>query len=137
MTSPDSQMDIGRQIEKDIEELTQSQSLWFLGYVHVLGLVQLFATPKTVPHQTPLSMEFSRQKYWSRLAFPTPKDLPDPEIKPTSHEYPALACGFFITALTGKPQIFYNSILLRQIYSLINFQFLESIIICNFSHYGS
>ena len=77
MTSPDSQMDIGRQIEKDIEELTQSQSLWFLGYVHVLGLVQLFATPKTVPHQTPLSMEFSRQKYWSRLPFPSSGDLLD------------------------------------------------------------
>ena len=70
-------MDIGRQIEKDIEELTQSQSLWFLGYVHVLGLVQLFATPKTVPHQTPLSMEFSRQKYWSRLPFPSSGDLLD------------------------------------------------------------
>ena len=26
-------------------------------------------------------MEFSRQEYWSGLPFPTPEDLPDPEIK--------------------------------------------------------
>ena len=29
-------------------------------------------------------MEFSRQEYWNGLAFPTPGDLPDPGIKPTS-----------------------------------------------------
>ena len=34
----------------------------------------------TVPHQTPPSLEFSRQEYWSRLPFPTPRDLPDPGI---------------------------------------------------------
>jgi len=37
-----------------------------------------------VAHQAPLSMEFSRQKYWSGLPFPSPGDLPDPEIKPRS-----------------------------------------------------
>ena len=37
-----------------------------------------------VAHQTPLSMGFSRQQYWSGLPFPTPGDLPDPEIKPMS-----------------------------------------------------
>ena len=31
-----------------------------------------------------LSMEFSRQEYWSRLPFPSPGDLPDPGIKPGS-----------------------------------------------------
>ena len=46
--------------------------------------VHLFATPWTVAHQAALSMEFSRQEYWSGLPFPTPGDLPDPEIKPTS-----------------------------------------------------
>ena len=30
-----------------------------------LRCVQLFATPRTVAHQAPLSMEFSRQEYWS------------------------------------------------------------------------
>ena len=34
------------------------------------------ATPWTVAHQAPLSMEFSRQEYWSGLPFPSPGDLP-------------------------------------------------------------
>ena len=40
--------------------------------------------PWTVAHQDPLSMEFSRQEYWSGLPFPTPGDLPDPGTEPTS-----------------------------------------------------
>ena len=35
-----------------------------------------FATPWTVAHQAPLSMEFSRQEYWNGLSFPFPGDLP-------------------------------------------------------------
>ena len=38
--------------------------------VKTLNCVQLFATPWTVAYQAPLSMEFSRQEYWSRLPFP-------------------------------------------------------------------
>ena len=34
--------------------------------------------------QAPLSMGFSRQGYWSGLPFPSPGDLPEPEIKPGS-----------------------------------------------------
>ena len=34
--------------------------------------------------QIPLSMEFSRHEYWSGLPFPSPEDLPDPGIEPTS-----------------------------------------------------
>ena len=45
---------------------------------------QLFATPWTVACQAPLSMGFSRQKYWSGLPFPSPGDLPKPGIKPGS-----------------------------------------------------
>ena len=40
--------------------------------------------PRTVAHQAPLSMHFSRQEHWSSLLCPPPGDLPDPEIKPTS-----------------------------------------------------
>ena len=47
-----------------------------------LSRVRLFATPQTVAHQVPLSMGFSRQKYWSGLPFPPPRDLPDPGVKP-------------------------------------------------------
>ena len=38
----------------------------------------------TVAYQAPLSMGFSRQEYWSGLPFPSPGDLPDPEIEPRS-----------------------------------------------------
>ena len=58
-------------------------------------LFQLFMTPWTVAHQAPLSMEFSVKEEWRRLPFLTPRDLPDPRIKPVS---PALADGFFTTA---------------------------------------
>ena len=40
--------------------------------------------PWTVACQAPLSMEFSRQEYWSGLPFPSPGDLPDPGIEPGS-----------------------------------------------------
>ena len=40
--------------------------------------------PWTVAYQAPLSMEFSRQEYWSGLPFPSPWDLWDPGIKPKS-----------------------------------------------------
>ena len=42
------------------------------------------ATPWTVAHQTPRSMGFYRQEYWSGLPFPSPGDLPNPGIKPRS-----------------------------------------------------
>ena len=41
-----------------------------------LSCVRLFATPQTVACRTPLSMEFSRQEYWSGLPFPSPGDPP-------------------------------------------------------------
>ena len=46
--------------------------------------VRLFSTPWTTGQQAPLSMGFSRQEYWSGLPFPSPGDLPNPEIKPMS-----------------------------------------------------
>ena len=51
--------------------------------------------PWTVASQASLSMGFSREKHWGRLAFPSPGDLPRPEIKPVSPWFPALAGGFF------------------------------------------
>ena len=53
-----------------------------------------FATPWTVAHQAPLSVEFSRQEHWSGLPFPTPRDLLNSGTEPSS---PALAEGFFTT----------------------------------------
>ena len=66
----------------------------------LLGHVRLYATPWTVAHQVPLSMEFSRQEYWSGLPFPSPEDLLDPGIEPAS---PALAGRFFTTEPPEKP----------------------------------
>ena len=38
----------------------------------------------TIAHQAPLSMDFSRQEYWSGLSFPSLGDLPNPRIEPES-----------------------------------------------------
>ena len=64
-----------------------------------LSHVQLFVTPWTVARQVLLSMEFSRQEFWSGLPFSSPGDLPDPGIKPT---FPELASGFFTTSHQGS-----------------------------------
>ena len=67
--------------------------------------VQLFAAPWTVVHQPPLSIEFSRQEYWSGLPFPPPVDLPNLGIKPVSPVSPVLASKFFTTEPPGKPEV--------------------------------
>ena len=69
----------------------------------VLSRVRLSVTPWTEAHQTPLSMGFPRQEYWSGWSFPPPGDLPDPGIQPASPVVPALAGRFFITVSPGKP----------------------------------
>ena len=56
------------------------------------------------PWQAPLSMEISRQEYWSGLPLPTPGNLPDPGIKLAS---PAVAGSFFNAAPPGKPNAVY------------------------------
>ena len=58
--------------------------------------VQFFVTPWTTARQAPLSMRFSRQQYWSGLPCPSPGDLPNPGIEPTSLKSPTLA-GRFLT----------------------------------------
>jgi len=50
-----------------------------------------------IARQAPLLMEFFRQEYWSGLAFPTPRDLPNPGIKTLSLASPALVGGFFLS----------------------------------------
>ena len=55
--------------------------------------VRLFATPWTVAHLAPRSMEFFRQEYWNGLPFPTAKDLPGPETETVFLAAPALARG--------------------------------------------
>ena len=61
-----------------------------------------FATPWSVAHQAPLSLEFSRQEYWSGLPFPSPGDLLDPGIEPQS---PTLQADSLLSEPPGNPFI--------------------------------
>ena len=64
-------------------ELSRFSCVWFL------------ATRLAIACQAPLSMGFSRPKYWSELPCPPPGDLPDPGIEHTSLMSHALAGVFF------------------------------------------
>ena len=65
---------------------------WSLNHVH------LFVTSWTVALQAPLSIEFSKQEYWSGLPFPSPGGLPNPGIEPRS---PALQAD----SLPAEPEL--------------------------------
>ena len=69
--------------------------------VKSLSRVRLLATPWTVAYHASPSMGFSRQEYWSGLPFPSPGDLPDPEIEPGS---PTLKADALTSEPPGKPQ---------------------------------
>ena len=79
-----------------------------LGFLHILlsACVSVLScsvvTLWTVALQAPLSMEFSRQEYWSGLPHPPPGDLLNPGIVPASPTSPALAGGFFTTRDTWE-----------------------------------
>ena len=75
--------------------------------VQLLSCVQPFVTPWTVAHEAFLSMEFSRQEYWSGLPLSTPGDLPNPGIEPTSLVSPVSSRGFFTTSATWEIPITY------------------------------
>ena len=64
-----------------------------------LSRVRLLATPWTVAHHTPPSMEFSRQEYWRGLPFPSPGDLPDLGIE---HKSPTLQADALPSEPPGK-----------------------------------
>ena len=71
-----------------------------------------FVTPWTVAHQAPLFMGFPRQRYWNGLPFPSPGDLPNPEIDLVS---PALAGGFS----TAEPPVRSQVTTFISVFSLI------------------
>ena len=68
-----------------------------------------FVTSWTAAHQALQSMAFPRQEYWSGLPFPSPGDLPDPGVEPTS---PALAFGFLTAEKPGSPRDYLDDTLL-------------------------
>ena len=66
----------------------------------MLSHVWLYATPRAIAHQAPVSMAFSRHEYWSGLPCPAPGYLPNPGIELASLTSPALAGGFFTISAT-------------------------------------
>ena len=66
------------------------------------------ATPWTIVHQASLSIEFSRQEYWSGLPFPSSGDLPNPGIK---YRSPELQADSLPSEPIGKPMTNLDSIL--------------------------
>ena len=85
------------------------QRAMYSGYIYLLMYIFLVFYVKpamSVKHirnicnsQAPLSMEFSRQEYWSGLLFPSPGDLPNPGIEP---RFPALQTDSLPTELQGE-----------------------------------
>ena len=63
--------------------------------------------PWTIDRQVPLSMEFSRQEYWSRLPLPFQGIFPTQGWNSCLLS-PALADGFFTTEPSGKPRFSTN-----------------------------
>ena len=75
--------------------------LHFGEFCAMLCCAQLYLTLCNLTgERAPLSMGFFRQKYWSGLPFPTPRDLSNQGIEPSS---PALAGRFFFFFLTTEP----------------------------------
>ena len=98
-TSEDSSDDRGPGLEVAISSVCVSVCACGM-CVLVTNCVQLFGAPCTVARQTPLSMEFSRQEYWSGEQFSSPGDLPDPGIEPRS---PTLQAYSLPSEPRGKP----------------------------------
>ena len=67
----------------------------------LLSRVRLFVTPWTVVCQDPLSMEFSRQEYWSGLPCSPSVDFPDPRIQVKS---PVLQADIYSLSHQGRPR---------------------------------
>ena len=86
-------------------------SKWYAAhYAQLLSRIWLFGAPWSLVHQAPVSMGFSRQKFWSGSPSPPQGDLPQPGIEPSSPASPALAGRFFTTEPSGKLPQWYISI---------------------------
>ena len=81
----------------------------------VLSCVQLFATPKTLAHQ---SIGFSRQEYLNGYPVPSPGDLLDPWIEPGS---PALQANSLPLSYQGSPTQLYMCVCVCVYLSIISY----------------
>ena len=84
---------------------TKLPQRYFRLYMHAQlhSRVWLFVTPQTTACQAPLFLVSSRQESWSGFAFPSPRDLLDPGIKPMFLTSPALVGGFYHEHHVGSP----------------------------------
>ena len=92
------------EVGEGLEEELVGESPEFQPVCKVASVVSDSVQSYALAHRAPLSMGFSRKEYRSGLLFPSPGDLPDPGIKPTSLISPALAGRFFITSATWQGQ---------------------------------
>ena len=72
-------------------------------YVQFFSYVQLLVIPRTVIHQASLSTEVPRQEYWSGVAIPPPRNLPDLEIVLASPPSPTLEADSLPLSHPGRP----------------------------------
>ena len=105
-------------IIEDPKELVCEPYL-FLAYAHVYAYVCVCAKSfqscltlcdpmncRVPPyHQASLSTECSRKEYWSGLPWPSPRDLPNSGIEPTSFMSPAFAGRIFTTCATWEAHL--------------------------------
>ena len=93
----------GMKIEDINNWLINIQVTPFAGIL-MFSHVCLFISPWTVAHQSPLSMGFPRQEYWSRLPFPLSGYPPNPGTEPMSPMPPVVADRFITTSAIWKAQ---------------------------------
>ena len=66
--------------EKYAVHLKKRDIVYLVIVVQSFSCIRPFATPWTIAHKAPLSNELLRQEYWSGLPFPSPGDLPKPDL---------------------------------------------------------
>ena len=104
----------------ELQEAQEGRLLWPRSPLHpVCGAKSLqpcptLCNPLDCTKQTPLSMGFPRQEYWTGLPSPPPGDLPDPGIKPVSPTAPALQADSLPLSHQGGPLMSFS--LVAEIY---------------------
>ena len=87
------------QLQKETSKKTINVLCVCVCVCQLLSYARLFATPQTIAHQAPLSMEFSRQEYLNGQPFHYPGDLPNPGVEPES---PALQADSLLSEHQGR-----------------------------------
>ena len=94
-----------------ISQLSFKKGLWHvMSCVCMISHIWLFATPWTVTHQAPLSMEFSREEYWSKLPFPPPGDLPWMEPMYVSFSHWGSPSHMYLECLTEEKSLWWEEL---------------------------